>query len=491
MKSISLQVPVDFELPTFFHELQPADISRVLNLGMIAFQAITQEGIKSDHEALYLSLKKEACKLYEPQVEQLERKNAETMSTLTMLKQRLQNEESSRLDVERRIREEEKRNREEILKEKELRIKSLEQSVHTVLSSVEQSMKDSSRSLTDGFQNFKEQLLKNSSGSKKKGTQGENVFSEFVKNVFGSVGINEEFVLENVGSEGHQGDLRMFWKNHKVLWEVKNYGRNVDQKEVLKFLRDMEESRDISLGVMVSLTTGITGHQKTGNIDIQELRDGRLCIYINQFLNNEDPMLVLQGIKPFMETFLQYKKPVEKEDPTIAQYQIERFEYQRTILLRLLQNHQESTRKFKNTMVNARKKNDQIWIDLKVGMDESEHQVKLLIETLLDTSVTSTEVPNTAEQLQLQIPSYVFRHTDISLYNEKERKFLELTLKHFKFSEDYSSPAKTVKEIYKELGYSEDAVTAMRPRIFVDDVWEKGKKEVKYIQKIETEPTNN
>ena len=198
--------------------------------------------------------------------------------------------------------------------------------------------------------------------------------------------------------------------------------------------------------------------------------------------------MVLQGLKPFLETFLHHKNPIDKEDSTIAQYQIERFEYQRTILLRLLQNHQESTRKFKNTMVNARKKNEQIWVDLKVGMDEAEHQVKLLIETLLDTSVNSTELSTIKESIQ--IPSYVFRHTDIALYNDKERKFLMDTLKYFEFSEDYTSSAKSIKEVYKELGYNEDTVTSMRPRIFLDEVWEKGKKEVKYIKKIDFSKPN-
>ena len=84
--------------------------------------------------------------------------------------------------------------------------------------------------------------------------------------------------MEEVGKEGHQGDLRMTWKNHRIMWEVKNYTRNVETKEVTKFLRDMSECKDVSLGVMVSLNSGIAGHTKAGNIDLEELQDGRICI---------------------------------------------------------------------------------------------------------------------------------------------------------------------------------------------------------------------
>ena len=344
-------------------------------------------------------------------------------------------------------------------------------------------MKESSRFLTDGFQNFKEQLLKNTGNSQKKGTHGEVVFEDYLHRVFGSVGIKEEFTLQNVGAEGHQGDIRMKWKNHSLLWEVKNYARNIDQKEVNKFLRDMEENPDISLGVMVSLNTNITGHQKTGNIDLEELRDGRICIYVNCFLKNDDPTTFLQSLKPFIETFLQYRKPASMEESNEAQHQVERLEFQRTVVLRLLKNHQESTRKFKNVIANAKKKNDQLWAELTTEMREAENQVKLLLETILDSSMLSSDTYE--EDVEMKLPDYIFRHTDINLYNDKEQKFLRDTMKLFKISEEYSTPSKAVRDIYKENGYSDHAIDSLRYRIFTDDAWEKGKNIVKYLKKID------
>ena len=122
--------------------------------------------------------------------------------------------------------------------------------------------------------------------------------------------------------------------------------------------------------------------------------------------------------------------------------------------------------------MNAKKKSDQIWIELTTEMREAENQVKLLVETLVSNTTEASE----------QVPDYVFTHTDLNMYNDKERKFVEDTLDNFNFSEEYTIPTKQIKEVYKSLGYTEDTVNALRPRVFLEDVWEKGKKEVKYIR---------
>jgi hypothetical protein len=70
------------------------------------------------------------------------------------------------------------------------------------------------------------------------------------------------------------------------------------------------------------------------------------------------------------------------------------------------------------------------------------------------------------------------------MYNDKERKFIEDTRKAFIFSESYSTPSKIVKDIYKDLGYSEDTVNTMRPKIFNVNVWEKGKTTVVGMKKL-------
>lgn len=487
LQEITLQVPGDYVLPSLYQTIDAKTTSLILTLGSQAYTIITKEGQKLRHETLFQQLQAQAATQYEPRLQEFQKQSEETSQALVALKRRLLQEEEHRHDTERRIREEERRNREELLAEKNSRIQSLEQQIKLQMQGVEVSLKDSSRSLQESFQSFKEMMLKTSTGSKKKGEQGETIFQDIVQKAFGSVSRGEYFAIEDVGKEGHQGDLRMVWKGHKILIEVKNYERSVDDKEVKKFLRDMEEGREISLGILVSLNSGIVGHSKTGNTDIVELRDGRICIYMSHFLVNPDPVHFLQSFKPFIETFLglREKQMEHGEEVSAAELQVERFEIQRTIILKLLQNHQESTRKFKNTLMNAKKKQEQIWLELGVEMRESEHQVKLILETLLDVKgCTETVIEHTSSSSdKIILPSYVFRNTDIMTYNEKERKFLKDILSVMEFGDDYTCTKKELKDAMKTLGYTEDAVNKYCERYFLEDVWEKGKQKVKYLQR--------
>jgi hypothetical protein len=69
-------------------------------------------------------------------------------------------------------------------------------------------------------------------------------------------------------------------EGEQIMWELKDYSANVPQKEVEKFLRDMQGMRGASIGVMISRSTGIIG--KHGPV-ILEVHDGRLVLYICQF----------------------------------------------------------------------------------------------------------------------------------------------------------------------------------------------------------------
>ena len=466
-KYIKLEVLEEFQLPSFFNDIFPEETGRILTFASLAYVSVKQEGNKLENKEIYKNLMTEAEKKYEPQLATLQTENQIITETVSGLKRKLQEETNIRIDTERRVREEEKRNREEIFKEKDSRIIALEAQIKNTLNTFEQGIKDSNKTVTDKLESVKDHMLK-TTGSQKKGERGEIILTDCIQRAYGSGSIHDEFTLEDVGKEGHQGDMHMKWMKHTILWESKNYTRNVNQDEVNKFLRDMETNPTISLGVMVSLTSGITGHQKTGGIDIQELRDGRICVYINNFLKNEDPTILLQSLKPFMETFINNRKALTIEETNESQQQVERFEIQRTILLRLIQNHHESTRKFKNTLANAKKRSDEIWTSLTVEMREAEHQVKLLLETIQDsTTFEKTD--------KIELPEYIFLNTSISMYNEKERKFIEDTIRNFTFSEEYSCSSKSVKEVYKTLGYSEDAVNSMRPKIFTETVWGKGK----------------
>jgi len=473
-KYIKLEVLENFELPSFFSSLSPEETGRALTLTSVAYPNIKNDNNKLENKERYNALVKEAESKYQPIIESLQAEKQVIVENLSGLKRKLQEETTARIDTERRIREEERHNREEILTEKNSRIVSLETQIKTTLDALGTNMKESSRSLTDKLESVKEQMLK--TGSQKKGERGEVILTECIQKAFGSGGIKEEFSLEDVGKEGRSGDMHMYWMNHTILWESKNYSRSVNQEEINKFLRDMESNPTISLGVMVSLTSGITGHQKTGGIDIQELRDGRMCVYINNLLRQEDPATFLQSLKPFMENFISNRKPSTVDETTESQQEVTNLKHQQTVLLRTIQSHYETIKNFKNSIANAKKRNEEIWAELTVNIKQSEHQVKNMLEIL--------NKPTQSEKDSIELPEYIFTHNNLSMYNVKEREFIEKTMKIFTFSEEYSSSSKSVREIYKNLGYSEDTVNNIRPKVFTESAWGKGKTVVNYMKPL-------
>ncbi|NDF96152.1 MAG: hypothetical protein EB107_10025 [Proteobacteria bacterium] len=155
---------------------------------------------------------------------------------------------------------------------------------------------------------------------------------------------------------------------------MKNYDRNVDGKEVTKFLRDMEAAKDCPVGIMISLATGITGHMKAGKVDLEMLHDGRMCLYINSLLSHEDPVSLLQSMKPFLEVYLKSltAKPTDShKEETRAERQMEMFDQQRKSVLKVMQTHEEQMRKMKNVLMNAKKKHEQSWVEILGEMREA------------------------------------------------------------------------------------------------------------------------
>jgi hypothetical protein len=80
-----------------------------------------------------------------------------------------------------------------------------------------------------------------------------------------------------------------------VLFEVKNYENQVPKAEITKFHRDMKLHSEATVGVFVSLQTGMSGFDPTIPISIDWIHDSQCVIYI-QTCTELDIMLVLTSI---------------------------------------------------------------------------------------------------------------------------------------------------------------------------------------------------
>lgn len=122
---------------------------------------------------------------------------------------------------------------------------------------------------------------KPAAGSKVKGSEYE---AEFRERLIAAFGTGDRFRLHDSAASGigHAGDYLMNWGDHTILWEVKNYDRQVPSAEVEKFRRDMKENAQVRLGVMISRFTPITGRTTTGDREI-EMYEGKLLLYLSNF----------------------------------------------------------------------------------------------------------------------------------------------------------------------------------------------------------------
>lgn len=131
---------------------------------------------------------------------------------------------------------------------------------------------------SEEFRNLKESIMKRASNSKCKGDDYEEVFRAQLCRAYSSI---EGFDIRNTASSGvgHKGDCITKWGGYSILWECKNYDKAVGESEITKFKRDLIENADVSIGILISRNTTISGKSGSGDFYIEFL-EGRMLIYI-------------------------------------------------------------------------------------------------------------------------------------------------------------------------------------------------------------------
>ena len=479
--SLNISVPFSFVIPQILATTTPEENAFILELGCKAFSQVEQQITTKNNKDLYTRLEQAAQEAYVKKERELVATLAEKDQLLSGTKRKLEEEVALRQNTERTIRQEERRNREEICKEKDARIESLQADLQRSLRQVESAVALSNKGLEANFNQFKEQFFKMTTTSQSKGKGAEVIFEELLKRSFGSTSISEEFSIQNFGQqEGHKGDIHMVWRGFKSMWEIKNYSRIVDNKEVQKFHQDMTTNPDISVGIMVSMSTGIQGHTKAGDIDLYPMPDGRMCIYINNFEKHEDPQYYLQSLQPFLEIFSkQHKKLIGNTDngDEITE-ELEQLKKTNTVIQLMLKEHQKKTVDLRNMFNGAKKKNEQIWTELQVKLKDTEHSTKQMLRTLLE--IDDEEVAASAQKPNEDI---FFKPFDYEVLSDEQRKFVDLVRRNFNFVDEAELAAKDVRDILKgEL--SERLIIRMQETMVLEEAWKKGSVKVKNICKV-------
>lgn len=104
-----------------------------------------------------------------------------------------------------------------------------------------------------------------------KGSSGENVVIDILKERF------PDYQIENTSKIPHYGDIQVITSNKiKIMIEVKNYNKTIDQDQIDKLKFDMKFT-NINLAIFISLNSGIVGKKR---FEIESFYYGKTNYYI-------------------------------------------------------------------------------------------------------------------------------------------------------------------------------------------------------------------
>ena len=143
-----------------------------------------------------------------------------------------------------------------------------------------QRLQESILKQSDEIAKLSANMGKRAANVKTKGNDYEEQFGDRLRRYYG---VGSGFELRSTGlGAGHEMDFAMGLEGRVVMWELKNYTSLVPKAEVEKFLRDLKENAQASVGVMISRTTDIHGKNGAGPL-VCEFDGTKMMIYINRF----------------------------------------------------------------------------------------------------------------------------------------------------------------------------------------------------------------
>ena len=446
VQEIGFHVPLKFQLPRFYEDQTPERVALALTIGAQAVENLftsIADKVREEHNSEVVGqLEKKHLK----RQEQFEKEKRILEESLEHLRAKFSLDEQMKTDMRKQLMDEAKSMYKEVLEEKDRTIHHLKDQLTGEV-----------RSLND---KISRQL-----GSQEKGKAGEVSMEDLIKK---SYGMSANFDLLSVGREAQKGDHLMTYKSMRVMWEIKNYTRMVSKDEVDKLHRDMRSNPDVGLAIMVALHTGIVGHTKAGDIDLEVLEDGRLVLYVNNLFRREDPILYLQTLRPIID-IMEARKETKL---STSSEEVEALRFKAKIVHHILLNHQKTLNTLHNSVVQQKKKMDQINSELLALLREAESECTNSIRELLNKE---DDGKNTA--LDTLNPDLFTKAAMVDL-NKNQRVFVEWLQDNCVEDEDGEIESKKFLELLKPTLKTEKELKDAREAL-QEAVWPKGGKKIK------------
>ena len=457
MKQITLNVPDSFQLPEFYTKSSHTSVSIALTLGAEAYETLNGTLMDKARKETNSEIIAEVSKGYLEEINQIKENSQAHIKRLRQEKERfeealkavkhqLELHEQSSATLRQDAQAAAKASMGELLVSKDRQIVRLEGLLEAQLASVSGKVDSLQNSITKTF-----------SSSRDKGAYGEVLIEGLLKKAFDC-----EVVI--VSKEAQTADIRMIRANEtEYFWEAKNYTRMVSSEEVEKFRRDMRLHPKVRAGCLVSLRTGIVGHSRGGDIDIEFLEDGRCILFISNFLNRDDPIFYLQTLRPFFEILEANATPVKDDSEAVRG-----LEAKALLITNLLRSHTNSVAKHRNSIVTHKKRIDTMFVEFQGYIMEAEAQLQTLLRIAVGTDATVSAASLEAET---ELDARVFKKARLSDCQDRHKEFVSWLLTVCNVNEKSQIEIKRVIDCGKEKGFSEKWIRGLREELFQDNAW--------------------
>ena len=468
MKNIYISVPDNFELPSLYNNGNEKAVSIALTLGAEAYETLYANVTDRVRKETNADIITEVSKKYTEQIKLIRTESDQALNALRQEKKRFEEAlnivkhqldlyEQSSLTLRADAHKSAKEMFDELLSSKEKQITRLEGLLEGKLDTVSGRVESLQNSITKTF-----------SASKDKGTYGEILIEGFLKKAF-------DCDISIVSKEAQTADIRMIRDNRfEYLWEAKNYTRMVSSEEVEKLRRDMRLHPNVQVGCLVSLRTGIVGHTRGGDIDIEFLEDGRCILFLSNFMNRDDPVFYLQTLRPFFEIVETNTKPIKDESETVRG-----LEAKATLISNLLRSHSNTVVKHRNSIITHKKRMDTMFVEFQGYIMEAETQLQTLLKIAMGNDNTVSVASLEAET---ELDERVFKKPRLSDFDERQKLFIRWLLHATSSDENCQVEVKRMIEGGVEKGFSEKWIRDLREALFQESAWTKGSRYINGIR---------
>jgi hypothetical protein len=378
LKIINITVPCDVIIPDVLSSFSPEENYMMLKIGCdtlsegrkIVANLTTDEIFKkvrtdfnkqienlnneiTKERTTSLLMQEKITKMYETQLDQLNKKFENAMSQIEIYKQGNSvslNEELNKVKEKYDL----------LYREKEKQVERMTE-VHEKLIVQHQSSKSTSH----------------------KGSEGEKQFEDYA-NTFIDF---KSFEIIDKHTQGGEGDFHMRFEEFDVLVDAKNYKKKVplDQREKIK--KDLQKNEHLHFGWLVSLNTSIDKYDKSP-VMYEWINTKQCLVYINNLTGFEDPKKILRIVWFTCKELYNMTKEVNFDEEELNELKNERFKFMDKI-----RNLRKNIREI-NTSINATKNLIQVMDDELRGMLENETNEIVMSNISLfdDWWVTNIEV---------------------------------------------------------------------------------------------------